>query len=89
MATSCFYWVCEPNEYRIAGPGMDARLYNPLTAGLGWHPSTIALGIAERAFEIVLEYTENRMGDLSPSIPKSCLFCLRASHTRGSFISDF
>jgi butyryl-CoA dehydrogenase len=55
-----------PKEYRVAGPGMDARLYEVLTAGPGWHSSTMALGIAERAFEIVLDYTGNRMGGFKP-----------------------
>jgi alkylation response protein AidB-like acyl-CoA dehydrogenase len=44
-----------PKEYRLAGPGMNANIYNFVTAGGGWHSSTIALGIAERAFNIVLD----------------------------------
>lgn len=55
-----------PKEYRLAGPGMDAKLYDMLLVGPGWHSSTMALGIAERAFEIVLDYTGNRMGGFKP-----------------------
>jgi len=55
-----------PKEYRLAGPGMDANIANFATAGAGWHSSSIALGIAERAFEMVLEYTGTRMGGFKP-----------------------
>jgi len=55
-----------PKEYRLAEPGMDARLYDMLLVGPGWHSSTMALGIAERAFEIVLDYTGNRRGGFKP-----------------------
>jgi len=55
-----------PKEYRIAGPGTDANLYYMVTGGAGWHMSIITLGIAERAFEIVLEYTGTRMGGFKP-----------------------
>lgn len=55
-----------PKEYRVAGPGMDANLYHATTAGTQWHSSTIALGIAERAFDIVLEYTGQRKGGFKP-----------------------
>ena len=55
-----------PKEYRIAGPGMDANLYYMITGGAGWHMSIITLGIAERAFEIVLDYTGTRMGGFKP-----------------------
>lgn len=55
-----------PKEYRISGPGMDANLYYMITGGAGWHMSIITLGIAERAFEIVLEYTGTRMGGFKP-----------------------
>jgi len=55
-----------PKEYRLAGPGMDANIYHFLESGTGWHSSTIALGIAERAFEIVLEYTGTRKGGFKP-----------------------
>jgi alkylation response protein AidB-like acyl-CoA dehydrogenase len=53
-------------EYRLAGPGMDANIYHFFEAGTGWHSATIALGIAERAFEIVLDYTGTRMGGFKP-----------------------
>ena len=55
-----------PREYRMAGPGMDANLCNMLTATAGWLGGLQALGIAERAFEIVLEYTGTRMGGFKP-----------------------
>jgi alkylation response protein AidB-like acyl-CoA dehydrogenase len=55
-----------PKEYRVAGPGMDANIYHFFEAGTGWHSATIALGIAQRAFEIVLDYTGTRMGGFKP-----------------------
>jgi alkylation response protein AidB-like acyl-CoA dehydrogenase len=55
-----------PKEYRATGPGMDAKFYSAIMVGAGWHSSTMALGIAERAFEIALEYTGNRMGGFKP-----------------------
>jgi len=55
-----------PKDFRLVGPGMDANIYKFATAGPGWHSSTIALGIAERAFEIVLDYTRTRMGGFKP-----------------------
>jgi alkylation response protein AidB-like acyl-CoA dehydrogenase len=55
-----------PKEYRVAGPGKDANLYYMITGGAGWHMSIISLGIAERAFEIVLDYTGTRLGGFKP-----------------------
>ena len=55
-----------PREFRLAGPGMDANFYHFLESGTGWHSATMALGIAERAFEIVLDYTGTRMGGFKP-----------------------
>lgn len=55
-----------PREYRVAGPGMDANLCNMITSMAGWASGTLALGIAERAFEIVLDYTGTRMGGFKP-----------------------
>jgi len=55
-----------PQELRLAGPGMDANFYHFIAAGTGWHSATMALGIAERAFEIVLDYTGERMGGFKP-----------------------
>jgi alkylation response protein AidB-like acyl-CoA dehydrogenase len=55
-----------PKEYRLADSGMDANIYHFFEAGTGWHSATIALGIAERAFEIVLDYTGTRMGGYKP-----------------------
>ncbi len=55
-----------PKEYRVTGPGMDANIYHLFEAATGFHSSAIALGIAERAFEIVLDYTGTRMGGFKP-----------------------
>jgi alkylation response protein AidB-like acyl-CoA dehydrogenase len=55
-----------PKEYRLVGPGMDANVFAFVTAGAGWHSTSIALGIAERAFDIVLDYTGTRMGGDKP-----------------------
>jgi alkylation response protein AidB-like acyl-CoA dehydrogenase len=55
-----------PKEYRLAGPGMDANVYHFLESGTGWHSATMSLGIAERAFEIVLDYTGTRQGGFKP-----------------------
>jgi len=55
-----------PKEYRVAGPGMDANFYHFLESGTGWHSATMSLGIAERAFEIALDYTGTRMGGFKP-----------------------
>ena len=55
-----------PKEFRLAGPGMDANIYHFFESGTGWHSASIALGIAERAFEIVLDYTGTRMGGFKP-----------------------
>jgi butyryl-CoA dehydrogenase len=55
-----------PREYRIAGPGMDANICYGITLGGGLKGATSALGIAERAFEIVLDYTGTRMGGFKP-----------------------
>jgi alkylation response protein AidB-like acyl-CoA dehydrogenase len=58
--------VIVPREYRLVGPGADANIYSFITAVAGHHTSIMALGIAERAFEIVLEYTGTRMGGFKP-----------------------
>ena len=55
-----------PKEFRLAGPPMDSNVYHFFEAGTGWHSATMALGIAERAFEIVLDYTGNRKGGFKP-----------------------
>ncbi len=55
-----------PKEYRIGGPGMDARLCSLINAGGGSTQAAMVLGIAERAFELVLEYTGTRMGGFKP-----------------------
>ncbi len=58
--------VMVPREYRLAGPGTDANIYYFMTAIAGLHTSIQAMGIAERAFELVLEYTGTRMGGFKP-----------------------
>jgi alkylation response protein AidB-like acyl-CoA dehydrogenase len=55
-----------PKEYRAAGPGLDGNIYKGATADAQWHSATMALGIAERAFEIVLDYTGTRTGGFKP-----------------------
>lgn len=55
-----------PKEYRAAGPGMDGNIFKVATADAQWHSAVMALGIAERAFEIVLDYTGSRMGGFKP-----------------------
>jgi alkylation response protein AidB-like acyl-CoA dehydrogenase len=55
-----------PKEFRLAGPGIDANIYHFFESGTGWHSATMSLGIAERAFEIVLDYTGTRMGGFKP-----------------------
>jgi alkylation response protein AidB-like acyl-CoA dehydrogenase len=55
-----------PKEYRLAGPGVDAKFYEGAASIAGWHSTSMALGIAQRAFEIVLDYTGNRMGGGKP-----------------------
>ncbi|WP_300458226.1 acyl-CoA dehydrogenase family protein [Desulfobacula sp.] len=55
-----------PKEYRLAGPGMDANIYHFFEVGTGWHSSAMALGVAERAFELALAYTGTRMGGFKP-----------------------
>jgi butyryl-CoA dehydrogenase len=55
-----------PRQYRIAGPGMDAQLCHGISVGGGLKGATSVLGIAERAFEIVLDYTGTRMGGFKP-----------------------
>jgi len=55
-----------PKEYRLAGPGVDVKFYEAATAGAGWHSTSMALGIAQRAFDIVLDYTGTRMGGGKP-----------------------
>ena len=50
-----------PKEYRLAGPGNDSHFYHfAADFGAQWHSSTISLGIAQAAFDIVLEYTKER-----------------------------
>jgi len=56
-----------PKEYRVAGPGKDILFYNAsVGCGSPFHNAAIALGIAEAAFDIVLEYTKERKSDGRP-----------------------
>ena len=56
-----------PREYRAAGPGADARIFHAaIAAGAQLHSAIQALGITERAFDIVLEYTGIRKGGFKP-----------------------
>ena len=65
--SSIFYDnVRVPKEYRASGPGMDANFFKAATADAQWHSSVIALGVAERAFDIVLDYTGTRTGGFKP-----------------------
>jgi butyryl-CoA dehydrogenase len=68
VVNSSIYYdnVRVPAEYRAAGPGMDSAFFKAATADAQWHSSVIALGVAERAFEIVLDYTGTRTGGFKP-----------------------
>jgi len=51
-----------PKEYRLAGSGADAKFF---CAGLTMtkvHSAMLSLGVAQGAFETVLEYTDTRRG---------------------------
>lgn len=64
---SVFYdGVRVPKEHRVAGPGHDAHFYHAIAAGTQWHSCTMALGIAQAAFDIALDYTETRMSNGRP-----------------------
>ncbi len=55
-----------PKEYRLAGPGADAQFYYATMGGTQWHSSTIALGVAQAAFDIALDYTKDRKSGGKP-----------------------
>ena len=55
-----------PKEYRLAGPGADANFYYLLMACAQWHSVTLALGIAQAAFDIALDYTKERKSGGKP-----------------------
>jgi len=55
-----------PKEYRAAGPGIDNNIYKVTTAAPRANASAMGLGIAQRAFDIVLDYTGKRMGGFKP-----------------------
>jgi alkylation response protein AidB-like acyl-CoA dehydrogenase len=49
-----------PKEYRVGGPGLDSSIYYGTMSGTQWHSATMSLGIAQAAFEIVMDYTKER-----------------------------
>ncbi|MFH1113767.1 MAG: acyl-CoA dehydrogenase family protein [Pseudomonadota bacterium] len=55
-----------PKEYRLVGPGADAQFYYATMSGTQWHSSTIALGMAQAAFDVALEYTGVRQSGGKP-----------------------
>ena len=56
-----------PKEYRVAGPGKDILFYDAAVGcGSPFHNGAIALGIAEAAFDIVMEYTKERKSGGKP-----------------------
>ena len=65
-ATIYYDNVRVPKEYRAAGPGVDAESFKSILAGGQGEAAAMTLGIAERAFEIVLDYTGSRMGGFKP-----------------------
>jgi len=55
-----------PKEYRLKGPGDDAKFFGAITAGTNWHTGILGLGIAQGAFEIALDYTKERKSGGKP-----------------------
>lgn len=49
-----------PKEYRVAGPGEDAKILHSIVSGGRMGTAAMAVGVAQAVFEIVLEYTKNR-----------------------------
>lgn len=50
-----------PKDYRLAGPGDDARFFQADSMALGqWMNAAQCLGIAQPAFDIALDYTKDR-----------------------------
>lgn len=49
-----------PKEYRLAGPGDDARLFYANVAIGQWMNAAQCLGISQSAFDIALDYTRER-----------------------------
>ncbi len=61
-ATVYYDDVRVPKEYRLAGPGKDAKFFKAACANTKIHSAALSIGIAQGAFETVLEYTKNRKG---------------------------
>lgn len=55
-----------PKEFRLAGPGDDARFYHATVASSQLSSATMSLGIAQAAFDIALEYTKDRLSGGKP-----------------------
>ena len=56
-----------PKEYRVAGPGEDAKFYyGGLMAIAQAAEASLSLGIAQAAFDIALEYTKDRKSGGKP-----------------------
>ena len=55
-----------PKQYRLAGPGDDAKWFKAACSHTKIHSSGMSLGIAKGAFDTVLEYTKDRMGGGKP-----------------------
>lgn len=67
MNASVYYDnVRVPKQYRAAGPGRDGEIFKASLTDAQWSSATESLGIAERAFEIVMDYTGTRMGGFKP-----------------------
>lgn len=56
-----------PREYRLSGPGLDAKFYYAgVMAGAQWHVATMCLGMAQAGFDIALDYTKERKSGGKP-----------------------
>jgi alkylation response protein AidB-like acyl-CoA dehydrogenase len=67
ISGSVFYDnVRVPKEFRLSGPGDDARFYHATLASLQLSSATMSLGIARAAFDIALDYARNRMSGGKP-----------------------
>jgi alkylation response protein AidB-like acyl-CoA dehydrogenase len=56
-----------PREYRLSGSGQDAQFFAAMAGtGAQKHSSTISLGTAQGAFDIVMDYTKERKSGGKP-----------------------
>lgn len=56
-----------PKEYRVAGPGKDALFHHAMAdCGSQYHNACLALGIAQSAYKIALDYTKERKSGGKP-----------------------